>query len=150
MTLKEKLVGLSLALCALSVSLFTLQAAEKSPAGTGIISERLLDNVSQSWDGAALPHYPEGKPAITMLRITVPPHTKLARHYHSVINVGYMLSGELTVTSDTGQSQCIKAGEPLVEMVGSIHYGENKADIPAVILVFYAGDSQSPITTQAP
>lgn len=131
-------------------AVFCCSAAVADSSGhgtTGIKTDRLLDKVSCSWDGKALESYPTAQPAITMLKISIPPHTKLAKHYHSVINVGYMLEGELTVTSVTGQTQIIKAGDPLVEMVGTIHYGENTSDSPAVILVFYAGDATTPITT---
>ncbi len=107
---------------------------------------KLLDSVETSWDGADLISYPTGKPAITLLKITVAPHCKLPQHYHPVINVGYMLEGSLTVTDDKGNSKTITAGEPLVETVNTIHYGENRGDTNAVIIVFYAGEVDSSIT----
>lgn len=112
-----------------------------------VVTDILLNQAGHSWDGVRLEAYPSTQPAITLLKISVPPKTKLKRHYHSVINVGYMLEGELTVVADNGKTTTIKAGDPLVEMVGSIHYGENTGDSPAVILVFYAGDIATPITT---
>ncbi len=150
--MKKIMIRSCVVLCTLyasiGVALNPVFAAEDHGHGkSGIVSEALLKDVSQSWDGAELKAYPTGQPAITLLKITVPPKTKLPRHFHSVVNVGYMLEGELTVTADTGQTQTIKAGEPLIEMVGTIHYGENKGDTPAVILVFYAGEAKTPITT---
>lgn len=114
---------------------------------TEVVTEVLLNQVDHSWDGVTLEAYPNAQPAITLLKISVPPRTKLKRHYHSVINVGYMLEGELTVVADNGKTTTIKAGDPLIEMVGPIHYGENTGDKPAVILVFYAGDVATTITT---
>lgn len=151
MNFKQQITTWGLALCMLcSAAGSSLQAAENNDHGAGgIVVEKLLDNVSHSWDGEALKEYPSDKPAITLLKISVPPKTKLAKHYHSVINVGYMLEGELTVRGENGQVKTIKAGEPLVEMVGTIHYGENTGEGTAVIIVFYAGDAKTPITTNA-
>ncbi len=117
--------------------------AESTSAST---TETLLNGVQTSWDGADLIDYPTGKPAITLLRITVAPKSQLPQHYHPVINVGYMLEGSLTVTDDKGNTKTITAGEPLIETVNTIHYGENTGDTDAVILVFYAGEEDETIT----
>lgn len=109
----------------------------------------LLDGVKTSWDGAELINYPTGKPSITMLKITVAPKSKLPLHYHPVINVGYMLEGSLTVTDDKGNTTVINAGDPIVETVNTIHYGENMGDTDAVILVFYAGEEGENITIKS-
>lgn len=118
----------------------------KAEGGSSSSTVVLLDGTTTSWDGAQLIDYPEGRPAITLLKITVAPKSKLPQHYHPVINVGYMLEGSLRVTDDKGNSKTISAGEPLVECVNTIHYGENIGDSDAVILVFYAGQVGEKIT----
>ncbi len=118
--------------------------AEENSATTTTVT--LLDGVQTSWDGADLINYPTGKPSITLLKITVAPHSKLALHYHPVINVGYMLEGSLTVTDDEGNKFTINEGEPIVETINTIHYGENLGDTDAVIIVFYAGEEDGTIT----
>lgn len=147
----RKGVSFGLALC-LTISFMTsstlvsyAQNAVDKPKE--VRTEILLDRVSCSWDGEALDAYLITQPAITMLKISVPPKTRLGSHYHSVINVGYMLEGELTVVAENGKTTTIKTGEPVVEMLGTVHYGENRGDSTAVILVFYAGDATTPITT---
>ncbi|MEI3564321.1 MAG: hypothetical protein V8Q35_00825 [Alistipes finegoldii] len=57
---------------------------------------------ASSWDGAPLPAYPAGRPQVTILRATIPPHATLPRHTHAVVNAGVILRGELTVVSDNG------------------------------------------------
>ncbi len=111
--------------------------ADNSSATTTVT---LLDGVTTRWDGADLIDYPTGNASITLLKITVAPYSKLPLHYHPVINVGYMLEGSLTVTDDKGNTMTINAGDPIIETVNTIHYGENKGDSNAVILVFYAGE----------
>ncbi len=101
---------------------------------------------SKSWNGEALPQYPTGKPKITVLKITVPPHSKLSIHKHLVINAGVLTKGELTVVDEQNNILQLKAGDALVELVNTCHYGENRGDIPAEIIVFYAGVEGLPIT----
>lgn len=71
--------------------------------------------------------------------MTIPPHSELPHHYHPVINAGILLTGELTVVDVKGNVLEMKAGDPIIEVVNTIHYGKNNGDIPAEIVVFYAG-----------
>ncbi len=104
---------------------------------------------TQSWDGALLPAYPEGQPEITLLKITIPPGARLPLHSHPVINAGILLSGELVVTTENDDTITLKAGDPLIEVVHTLHYGSNPGTIPAKILVFYAGKVNTPVTVLA-
>lgn len=111
--------------------------------------ETILDNETKTWGGQDLPKYPENTPRLTMLKFTVPPAEKLPKHYHSVINVAYMIKGELTVRDEDGNTVTIKAGEPLVELVGKVHYGENNGSEDAELVVLYLNDeTEIPITTK--
>lgn len=101
---------------------------------------------TKSWNDASLPKYPEGNPEVTILKIVIPPKTKLSWHKHPVINAGVLLKGELTVISETNDTLHLKAGEPIIEIVNAWHYGENEGNEPAEIIVFYAGVENAPIT----
>lgn len=114
----------------------------------GKIKVEQLAKSGVSWDGSALPNYPKGKPEITILRITVPPKTKLAVHEHPVINAGVLLRGELRVVKSNGKERILKAGDAIVELVNVWHHGENNSDEPAEIIVFYAGSKGSPLTVK--
>ena len=107
---------------------------------------RELIKTSQSWDGKVLPAYPQGQPEITILRITIPPGTRLDTHTHPVINAGVLISGQLTVVTTEGKMLYLKSGDPIVEVVNTLHYGINQGDTPAEIIVFYAGTLEKPIT----
>lgn len=106
-----------------------------------------LVKAKQSWDGATLPSYPEGQPEITILDITVPPGVRLADHFHPVINAGVVLSGQLTVVTEDGKKLHLNTGDPIVEVVNTMHYGMNEGSEPTRLLVFYAGIESAPITT---
>lgn len=105
-----------------------------------------LVKTPRSWDGKYLPAYPQGQPEITILRITIPPGVRLQTHRHPVINAGVLIRGQLTVVTVDGKTLHMKAGDPIVEVVNTLHYGVNQGDIPAEIVVFYAGIVGAQIT----
>jgi len=105
-----------------------------------------LVKTSSSWDGEALPQYPEGVPEVTILRIIIPQGAQLPIHEHPVINAGVLLTGELTVTTVDNKVLHLKAGDPIVEVVDKWHYGKNEGSEQAEIVVFYAGIKDMPIT----
>lgn len=83
--------------------------------------------------------YQQGQPEITILRISIPAGARLETHSHPVINAGVLMSGQLTVKTTDGQVLRLKAGDPIVEVVNTFHYGINDGTVPAEIIVFYAG-----------
>jgi quercetin dioxygenase-like cupin family protein len=103
------------------------------------ISVKELVRTSKSWDGKSLIPYPQGQPEITILRISIPAGARLETHSHPVINAGVLVSGELTVKTMDGKVLRLKAGDPIVEVVNTPHYGINEGTVPAEIVVFYAG-----------
>ena len=131
--------------------IFLLQAgcgsapADRKAAGATVAVKELVRS-TKSWDGALLPPYPEGRPEITILRILIPAGTRLDTHSHPVINAGVLLSGKLTVVSADGKTLHLSAGDPIIEVVDTLHYGINEGDVPAEIIVFYAGGEGRPIT----
>lgn len=106
----------------------------------------VLSKTSSSWNGKALPNYPEGTPEVTILRITIPAGAELPVHEHPVINAGIMLKGQLTVVTDAGKTLHLRAGDSIVEVVNTWHYGKNEGDVPAELIVFYAGVQGTPIS----
>ena len=137
-------------LAVVSVILFLQYGCTTVQTGQGtketfVVAKELV-KTTQSWDGSVLPAYPQGRPEITILRITIPPGTRLETHRHPVINAGVLVSGQLTVVTTDGKVLHLKGGDPIVEVVNTLHYGINQADVPAEIIVFYAGTIDKPIT----
>lgn len=120
----------------LAFSFFSCEEKEKT---TKSPTSELLTESFLSWNGDSLPDYPAGKPKISIVKVTIPPLSELPHHYHPVINAGVLLKGELTVIDVKGNVLEMKAGDPIIEVVNTIHYGKNNGDVPAEILVFYAG-----------
>ena len=114
--------------------------------GGASVSVRELAKSARSWDGTLLPFYPQGQPEITIRRITISPGSRLETHGHPVINAGVLLRGQLEVVTTGGKKLHLKAGDPIVELVNTPHYGVNRGEVPAEIVVFYAGTVGAPIT----
>ena len=83
--------------------------------------------------------YPQGQPEITIRRISIPAGARLETHSHPVINAGVLMSGQLTVETTDGNVLRLKAGDPIIEVVNTLHYGINEGTVPEEIVVFYAG-----------
>lgn len=112
------------------------------------IAVEVLTRTSKSWDGSALPTYPRATPEITILRIRIAPGATLPVHKHPFINAGVMLQGQLTVTSEAGDTLHLKAGDTIVELVEKWHFGRNDGDTMAELVVFYAGIGGLPVTVR--
>lgn len=131
-----------------SILLLVVASCTQAPIAQQPASEKLIES-HLSWNGDSLPSYPEGKPKISIVKVTIPPHSELPKHYHPVINAGILLKGELTVIDEKGNTLHMKAGDPIIEVVDLIHYGKNEGDIPAEIVVFYAGTDGKEIVVKA-
>jgi quercetin dioxygenase-like cupin family protein len=101
---------------------------------------------NQTWDGTVLPAYPTNSPEISVLRFNIAPGAQLPPHLHPVINVAYVITGELTVTTDQGLKKQLKAGDAVVELVNQIHYGKNEGTEPVELVVVYAGTNGQKVT----
>ena len=115
----------------------TVLFSEQSVQSTTLVKS------TQSWDGTPLPAYPKEAPEISVLKITIPPHTTLPLHKHPIINVGYMVKGMLKVVTDENKTLHLKTGDAIIEVVDKWHYGVNEGDEPVEIVVVYAGVKES-------
>jgi quercetin dioxygenase-like cupin family protein len=128
----------------LSAALGAVDSAHaKEPAAVQV---ETLMHTGASWDGVPYTAYPDGAPEITVLQITVAPHSALAWHTHPMPNAAYVLSGEITVEKkSTGEKKLITKGQVLPEMVNELHRGVT-GDAPVVLIVFYAGTKGMPLS----
>lgn len=112
------------------------------------VAVEVLSKTGSSWNGKALLKYPAGIPEITILKISIPAGVELPMHTHPVINAGVLLSGQLTVVTEDNRILHLNAGDAIVEVVDTWHYGKNEGSTPAEIIVFYAGVPGQPITVK--
>ena len=109
-----------------------------------------LIRTSQSWDGAQLPDYLQGRPELVVRKYVFPASQKLAWHHHPVMNYGVLVQGELTIIDKNGTEKVVHAGEAVVEMVGTVHHGENRGPQPAILYMFYLSQEELPLSVPHP
>ena len=109
-----------------------------------------LIRTSQSWDGAQLPDYLQGRPELVVRKYIFPAGQKLGWHHHPVMNYGVLVQGELTIIDKDGTEKVVHAGEAVVEMVGTVHHGENRGTQPAILYMFYLSQEGLPLSVPNP
>ena len=109
-----------------------------------------LIRTSQSWDGAQLPDFPQGQPELRVVRLDFPIGAKTGWHHHSVVNYGIVQQGDLTIVCQDGTEKTFHEGEALVEVIGTIHRGENRGSKPVILNMFYFSSPGTEITIQHP
>ena len=124
------------------------KATEDNPVQT-VSSEELI-RTSQSWDGVDLPDYLQGKPELVAVKYVFPVGKKLGWHHHPVMNYGVLMQGELTIIGQDGKKKVVHEGEPVVEMVNTVHHGENTGDKPVILYMFYLSQKDLPLAVQHP
>ena len=109
-----------------------------------------LIRTTQSWDGAQLPDYLQGRPELVVRKYVFPAGQKLGWHHHPVMNYGVLVQGELTIIDKDGTEKVVHAGEAVVEMVGTVHHGENRGTQPAILYMFYVSQEGLPLSVPNP
>lgn len=122
---------------------------DNSNAAQKIVSTELI-RTSQSWDGVELPDYFKGRPELVAVKYVFPAGQKLGWHHHPVMNYGILVQGELTIIGLDGKEKVVHEGEPVVEMVGTIHHGENRGSKDVILYMFYLSQKDMPLAVQHP
>ncbi|GJG28428.1 Cupin domain-containing protein [Segatella baroniae B14] len=114
------------------------------------VSSEELIRTSQSWDGVELPDYFQGRPELVAVKYVFPAGKKLGWHHHPVMNYGILVQGELTIIGQDGKEKVVHEGEAVVEMVNTIHHGENRGNKPVILYMFYLSQKGQQLAVQHP
>ena len=125
-------------------------AQEDNPVPTPTVKSEELIRTSQSWDGVELPDYLQGRPELVTVKYEFPAGQKLGWHHHPVMNYGILVQGELTIIGQDGKEKVVHEGEAVVEMVNTIHHGENRGTKPVILYMFYLSQKDMPLAVQHP
>jgi quercetin dioxygenase-like cupin family protein len=136
--------------CGLTVVTSCKDAQADNPVPTQQVETTELIRTSQSWDGVELPDYFEGRPELVAVKYVFPAGQKLGWHHHPVMNYGVLVQGELTIIGLDGKTKVVHEGEAVVEMVGTVHHGENRGTKPVILYMFYLSQKDMPLAVQHP
>ena len=137
--------------CGAAVSLTSCNQAQpqKDNPAQQVVSTELI-RTSQSWDGVELPAYLQGRPELVAVKYVFPAGQKLGWHHHPVMNYGILVQGELTIIGQDGKEKVVHEGEAVVEMVNTIHHGENRGTKPVILYMFYLSQDGMQLAVQHP
>ncbi len=129
-------------------------APEPTPTPLSTISAEALLKAAETTILDQTIAYPSAVPAqVSSTILTVPPGVATGWHFHSTPMYAYILEGTLTVTYDVdgvSQEKVYRAGDALVEAVGTHHNGVNNTDSPVRVLVVNMGAAGVANTTLVP
>ena len=111
-------------------------------------TSEILQKSQTSWNKAPIKQMNLTNPEVTVVRIQIPKGEKLPLHQHPILNVGYLTKGELTVHTEKGDVLVLKAGDPIIEVIDTWHYGESTGEEDAEIVVVYVGNQGDTMTEQ--
>jgi quercetin dioxygenase-like cupin family protein len=85
-------------------------------------------------------------PEVTVLLVEIPPGTETGWHKHPFPCYAYILSGELSVDFEGGQTNHFTAGQAFAEGVNLRHNGKNIGMEPVRLVLFVTGEKDKPFT----
>lgn len=136
--------------CGLITVCISLNSCKEAQSQEKQVQSTELIRTSQSWDGVELPDYLQGRPELVAVKYVFPAGKKLGWHHHPVMNYGILVQGELTIIGLDGKTKVVHEGEPVVEMVNTIHHGENNGDKDVILYMFYLSQKDSLLAVQHP
>lgn len=114
---------------------------------SGVVAEILLQTRT---DGAgAKLVYPTGAPAeVTTLLVEIAPGRQTNWHTHPVPCFAYVLDGELSVETATGEKKTFRPGDAIAEVVNVLHNGINAGPQPVRLVLFVIGTAGQPFAVR--
>lgn len=141
----------ALGVLAFTAALLPLARAQEQPAAraysSGVVTKILLQTQTDG-DGAKLV-YPTTAPAeVTTVLVEIAPGRQTNWHTHPVPCFAYMLDGELSVETVTGEKKTFRTGDAIAEVVNVLHNGTNSGTTPARLILFVIGTAGQPFAVR--
>ena len=85
---------------------------------------------------------------VSILKVTIPPGKSTGWHKHLFPVFAYVLKGTLTVQQEGGKKIRIKENTSVSESINMYHTGTNEGKVPVVLIVFYMGEKDKPVSVK--
>lgn len=117
-------------------------AANPKPAPKSTV----LLQTTTNGDGVPIT-YPKGTPQVTARITEIPVGVSTGVHNHPIPLFAYIMQGELTIKSTSGDVKVFKAGDAFMERT-DWHEGINAGTEPVRLLAVYAGEVGAPLSNR--
>ena len=105
---------------------------------SGLIIKELLKTDTTSI-GQKITYPKFADPAVTMLKITIPPGKSTGWHKHNIPVFAYVVKGTLTVELEDHRKMKFKEESTFAEMRDTYHNGKNMEDSDLELIAIYMG-----------
>lgn len=85
---------------------------------------------------------------VSILKVIIPPGKSTGWHKHLFPVFAYVLKGTLTVQQEGGKKIHIKENASVSESINMYHTGMNEGKEPVVLIVFYMGEKDKPVSVK--
>lgn len=85
---------------------------------------------------------------VSILKVTIPPGKSTGWQKHLFPVFAYVLKGTLTVQQEGGKKIQIKENASVSESINMYHTGMNEGKEPIVLIVFYMGEKDKPVSVK--
>lgn len=93
---------------------------------------------------------PDAAHSVQSYLVTVAPHAVVPRHTHPGVEMGYCVSGAMTVSLAGQPERTVKAGDSWAFAAGAPHSLANTGEVPAQLVVTYVVEKDKPLSSPAP
>ena len=93
---------------------------------------------------------PETAHSVQSYLVTVAPRAVVTRHTHPGLEMGYVVSGALTISLAGQPDRLVKPGDSWAFPPGAPHKLVNSGDVPAQLVVTYVVEKDKPLSSPAP
>ena len=94
-------------------------------------------------------NYPDiNNEEVNVLKVTIPPGKSTGWHKHLFPVFAYVLKGTLTVQQENGKKIHFKKNASVSESINMYHTGMNEGKQPVVLIVFYMGEKDKPVSVK--
>ncbi|HKO82563.1 MAG TPA: cupin domain-containing protein [Chitinophagaceae bacterium] len=85
---------------------------------------------------------------VSVLKVTIPPGKSTGWHKHLFPVFAYVLQGTLTVQQEHGKKIRFKKNTSVAESINMYHTGINEGKEAVVLIVFYMGEKDQPVSVK--
>lgn len=84
---------------------------------------------------------------VTIAKVTLPPGTSTGWHTHARPVFAFVVSGVLKVRLENGTINRFEPATTFAEVVDTLHEGFNDSNTDVVLIAFYLGEKNKPLST---
>ncbi len=133
------------AACSLLMLLLSASPVFADSGYRGGVSAQVLAKTATTANGGKIVYPCTDRAEVTAMSVEIAPGTSTGWHKHPNPVYAYVLAGTLTVALEDGSTTTYHPGDAVIEVVDTLHNGNNTGLDPVKLAVFYLGVEGTPL-----